>query len=65
MRNSQEEDEFFVERILDRRRNDETGEYEYFIQWKKYSEAERTWEPRKYILNNRNMLEECDRVHPF
>ena len=46
---SQEEDEFFVERtmilILDRRRNDETGEYEYFIQWKGYSKAERTWEP--------------------
>jgi hypothetical protein len=41
------EDEFEVERILDKRRRN--GTTEYLVKWKDYSESENTWEPTRNL----------------
>lgn len=41
--NIDEEEEFVVERIVDKRIVD--GQIEYFLKWKGYPESENTWEP--------------------
>lgn len=39
---------FTVEKIL-RRRVGQSGQIEYFLKWKNYSDADNTWEPEKNL----------------
>ena len=45
-----EEEEYSVEKILDKRVNSDTGKDEYFLKWKGYSSTEGTWEPKENIF---------------
>lgn len=42
------EEEYVVERIIDKRIVD--GQIEYFLKWKGYPESENTWEPRENLV---------------
>jgi hypothetical protein len=54
---------YFIERILDRRRvNDK---YEYKIKWENYPMSQSTWEPLTNLQTAIELVEEYDRAHPF
>ena len=44
------DDEFEVERILDKRRDAKDG-YEYLVQWRGYSSEDNSWEPASNVAN--------------
>lgn len=49
MYENEEEEEFNVERLVNRRLNQETGTLEYEVKWLDYSESENTWEPIEHL----------------
>ncbi len=42
-----DEEEYVVERIVDKRTRN--GRVEYFLKWKGYHDSENTWEPKEHV----------------
>ena len=63
-RQPENESRFFViDRLLEKRRNAETGQEEYLVRWKNYSPEWDTWEPSGELeLNASDMINEFNRV---
>uniref|UniRef100_T1L3U7 Chromo domain-containing protein n=1 Tax=Tetranychus urticae TaxID=32264 RepID=T1L3U7_TETUR len=58
IRDDSEEEEYAIEKILDRRVR--SGVTEYYIKWKGYSESDNTWEP-ECNLNCPEMIQQFER----
>ncbi len=52
------EDEYIVEKILDKRKIN--GSWKYKVKWEGYSEEECTWEPKENLKNVRYLIEEFE-----
>lgn len=46
---TEEEEEYEVERVVDKRFHKETGRVEYLLKWKGYSSDENTWESEECL----------------
>lgn len=59
----EEKERFFViEKLLDRRINDVTGQEEFLVRWLNYNEDWDTWEPRGEVeRNSSDMIKNFDR----
>jgi len=54
------DDEYIVEKLLDRRSHGDS--IEYLVKWRGYSIREATWEPRSELLRRcSDLLDDCDR----
>ena len=60
----QDEDRFYVvEKLLDRRHNQDTGREEYLVRWQNYPPEWDSWEPRTELERNAlDMVNEFDRT---
>ena len=56
-------DIYYVEKILDRRRVNDR--YEYKIKWEGYPMNQSTWEPLENLKTAMELVEEYDNEHPF
>ena len=56
--NDSDEEEYVIERILDRRVR--SGVTEYFIKWQGYSDSDNTWEPESN-LNCQELIQQFER----
>uniref|UniRef100_A0A0N5A884 Chromo domain-containing protein n=1 Tax=Syphacia muris TaxID=451379 RepID=A0A0N5A884_9BILA len=51
-----EDEEYVVEKILNKRVMNKSGRVEYLIKWKGYSDAENTWEPEENCVSAREAI---------
>ena len=58
-----EDNIYYVERILDRRKV--SDKYEYKIKWENYPMSQSTWEPLANLQTAIELVQEYDRAHPF
>ena len=56
-------DIYYVEKILDRRKVNDRLEYK--IKWEGYPMNQSTWEPLENLRTAMELVEEYDREHPF
>ena len=56
-------DIYFIERILDRRRVNDRLEYK--IKWEGYPMSQSTWEPLSNLQTAKELVDEYDRLHPL
>ena len=56
-------DIYYIERILDRRKVNDRLEYK--IKWDGYPMSQSTWEPLENLKTAMEIVEEYDRIHPF
>ena len=56
-------DIYYIERILDRRKVNDRLEYK--IKWDGYPMSQSTWEPLENLKTAMELVEEYDRFHPF
>ncbi len=54
---------YLIEKILDRRRNN--NRLEYKIKWEGYPMSQSTWEPLENLVSAIEYVEEYDKKHPF
>lgn len=49
--------EFHVNAILQKRRNESLGRFEWLVWWRGYRKSESTWEPEEHLVDNEKFAE--------